>query len=32
MIGFKQTRDYVKLVIRDYLIYLRLYDPAWGPH
>jgi soluble lytic murein transglycosylase len=31
MIGFKQTRDYVKLVIRDYLIYLRLYDPAWGP-
>lgn len=32
MIGFRQTRDYVKLVIRDYLIYLRLYDSSWGPH
>jgi soluble lytic murein transglycosylase len=32
MIGFRQTRDYVKLVIRDYLIYLRLYDGSWGPH
>jgi soluble lytic murein transglycosylase len=31
LIGYSQTRDYVKLVIRDYLTFLRLYDPAWGP-
>jgi tetratricopeptide (TPR) repeat protein len=31
MIGYSQTRDYVKLVIRDYLAFLRLYDPSWGP-
>lgn len=32
LIGYRQTRDYVKLVTRDYLTYLRLYDPSWGPH
>ncbi len=32
MIGYRQTRDYVKLVLRDYLAYLRLYHPSWGPH
>ncbi len=32
MIGYSQTREYVKLVIRDYLAFLRLYDPSWGPH
>ena len=32
LIGYNQTRDYVKLVIRDYMAFLRLYHPSWGPH
>jgi len=27
-IGYRQTRDYVKLVLRDYLLYRRLYGPS----
>lgn len=30
MIGYRETRKYVKLVIMWYLTYLRMYHPEWG--